>query len=322
MTKKTLSILLFLLMFVLACAGFQSRRDQYFAQPFELSPAMIAALSPYAPVIQQPQPEIQPEIAYVISYYHDFFEELPAQIEMVLQPINPAHDTTFQWRNLGFALPEREKLTFSVQWRFLTVGTATLEIRGFEYMHGRRAYHIYSSARSAPFFDRIFRVRNTSQSWIDAESISSLRFWSQISEGGEETEERIDFNQIDNFFLLYYNGAKSKGVTVPWVQDVLSALYYLRTKDFQVGSEIVIDAHSGYRTWPLTINVIRRETVRVPAGTFETFMVEPALRDGAGIFRAQGRLQIWMTADERKIPVLMRSRISVGAITVSLTNIE
>ena len=60
-----------------------------------------------------------------------------------------------------------------------------------------------------------------------------------------------------------------------------------------------------------------RETVEVGAGTFDCFAIEPVIREG-GIFTAKGRLTIWVSADDRRIPVKMRTKVVVGSITASL----
>jgi hypothetical protein len=89
-----------------------------------------------------------------------------------------------------------------------------------------------------------------------------------------------------------------------------------------VGQELCIDTHSGDTSWPLKVKVLRLETVDVPVGRFICYVVEPAIREGAGLFRARGSLQVWLTADEKKIPVMMRSKIAIGSIDVSLTGMR
>jgi hypothetical protein len=67
------------------------------------------------------------------------------------------------------------------------------------------------------------------------------------------------------------------------------------------------------------IRVLRRETVRTPAGAFHCVVVEPGMRE-EGIFIQKGRkLQIWLTDDERKVPVLMRVEVFFGHVTAELS---
>ncbi|MBR3655109.1 MAG: DUF3108 domain-containing protein [Elusimicrobia bacterium] len=225
----------------------------------------------------------------------------------------------FQWRQLEGSLPEKEDLVFDVYWKFVKVGKGTLEIKGIEEVNGRTAYHIYSEAKSAPFFDNFFKVRDTNQSWIDTESLCSLRYLTNISEGGWKKFEQLDFNHQNARFARNDDGKMKYGDTVQWVQDVISSLYYMRTMDLEVGKEYVFEAHSGDDTWPLKTKVIGREKVKVEAGTFDCLILQPMIREDAGIFKAKGKLKVWVTNDERKMPVQMRSKIPVGSICAELS---
>ena len=224
----------------------------------------------------------------------------------------------FQWRQLDGILPEQENLVFDVYWKFVKVGKGTLEIKGLEDVNGRKAYHIYSQAKSAPFFDSFFKVRDTNESWLDTESLCSLRYFTNIYEGGWTKYEQLDFNHENKQFARNDDGTMKYGDTVRWVQDVISSFYYIRTMDLKVGDEYVFDAHSGDDTWPLKTKVIGKETVKVKAGTFDCLILEPSLREDAGLFKANGKLKVWVTNDDRKMPVKMKSKIPVGSISAEL----
>lgn len=226
--------------------------------------------------------------------------------------------STFKWRNLSGHLPSEENLIFDVYWQFIKVGQGTLEIRGFENVNNRIAYHLYSQAKSSVFFDNFFKVRDINQSWLDAESLCSLRYSADISEGGWKKREQVDFDHTNKKFVLNDNGSVREGDTVLWVQDVISALYFFRTLDLEVGKEYIFDAHSGDKSWPLKTKVTGKETVETKAGKFDCLILEPAIRDNAGIFQAKGRLQVWVTNDHKKMPVKMKTKIPVGSIIAEL----
>lgn len=225
----------------------------------------------------------------------------------------------FQWRTIKGSLPTKEDLVFDVYWKFVKVGQGTLEITGIEEINGRTAYHIYSQAKSAPFFDTFFKVRDTNQSWVDTESLCSLRFATNISEGGWKKFEQLDFDHENQKYARNDDGTMKYGDTVRWVQDVLSSLYLMRNLDLEVGKEYVFDAHSGDDTWPLKTKVLGKETVKVEAGTFDCLVLEPSIRGDAGIFKAQGKLKVWVTDDANKMPVKMKSKIPVGSISAELS---
>jgi len=231
-----------------------------------------------------------------------------------LKPVVPE----FIWRteeNKTFS--RNEKLKFSVNWKFINVGSAKMEVRGVDEVEGRKAYHIYTEANTAPFFDTFFKVRDTNESWIDIQSLCTLKFASHISEGNYKKNETIIYDQPNKKFSCIEEPNKAGDIPL-WVQDVLSALYYLRTKELEVGKSYSIDAHTGNSAWPLTVEVVKKEKVKVTAGEFECFVVIPAVREDAGIFQAKGKLWVWLTADTRKIPVLLRSKIAIGSIDAIL----
>jgi len=104
-----------------------------------------------------------------------------------------------------------------------------------------------------------------------------------------------------------------------YVQDVLSAFYFIRTQDLKVGKSLFVDNHTDKKNYPLEVKVLRKERVKVPAGTFNCVVVEPILK-ASGIFKQKGSLTVWLTDDEIKMPVLMKSKVIVGSISTELTN--
>jgi len=248
-----------------------------------------------------------------------FCEEIKVSSSSVNQTI-PAGPFVWKQETTSGAYVVGEDLQFTVAWKFIPVGYAHMGVESIQEIGGRKAYHIATSAMSSPFFDNFYRVRDTNESWIDMESLCSFKYMSLNDESNKKHNETILFDQINHTFDILES--KKHGIIPAYVQDVLSSLYYVRTKELVIGQDVIVDAHSGDLSWPLKIKVLTKEKVTVPAGTFECFVVEPALREDAGIFQQKGKLLIWLTADSRKIPVLMRSQIVVGSVEARLTGIK
>jgi anti-sigma-K factor RskA len=86
----------------------------------------------------------------------------------------------------------------------------------------------------------------------------------------------------------------------------------------EVGQTYTVDVLSGEKVWPLVVKIEKRESVHVPAGRFDCFRVEPLLRE-PGIFVSKGKkLEVWLTADERHLPVRMRSEVLIGHVSAEL----
>ena len=185
-----------------------------------------------------------------------------------------------------------------------------------ETVNGAPCYHIQTTARSNDFISRFYEVRDEVNSYIDKQGIFSRRIEQLLSEGNYKSNRYTDFYPER---LIALNTEKKYGLTeIPlFIQDVLSSLYLVRTYDLEVGKDIYITTYADGKVYPLRIKVDKIETVEVPAGRFRCFVIEPLLQSD-GIFRQKGRLRVWMTADEYKIPVKMTSKIIIGSIGTNL----
>ena len=206
-----------------------------------------------------------------------------------------------------------ELLTFAIQYGLIYAGDATLEIRNVAVLDTSRAYHIISTARTNSAFDVVFKVRDRHDSFMDYENLYSLRFEKHLREGRFKRDETVLFDQR-NHVAIY----DDKRVPIPpQTQDFLSALYYARTLPLDVGIAVAMANHTGGKNYPIYVKVLRRERIKVPAGEFDCLVVEPVLQT-TSIFENKGRLTIWITDDSVKMPVLLRSKVVVGAFEAVL----
>jgi hypothetical protein len=207
-----------------------------------------------------------------------------------------------------------EYLKFSVQYGFIHAGSAYLEVPGVEQVAGHPVLLLQARAESNKFFSAFYKVRNRIQSYWDAEGRFSRRYAENRREGGYRTQSEIifDYDRLE----ARYNDGRTFPVT-PNVQDALSSFYYTRTQALPIGGSILFDYHASRRNVPLEVKILGRETVQTPAGKFDCVAVEPILKAG-GIFKNKGRLVIWLTDDERRMPVLMKSKVTIGSISVVL----
>jgi len=210
-----------------------------------------------------------------------------------------------------------ETLVFELKYGFIAAGDAVMMIQELATERGRLCYHIVSVAESKPFFSVFFRVRDVAESYMDVRDLVSLRFEKHIQEGDFRSDDVALFDQ-DRHVALYPKRDQLVPLSLA-AQDILSSLYYVRMMDLEVGGSVSIENHADKKNYPLEIQVLRRERVDVPAGTFDCVVVEPKLK-GAGLFRHSGRLWVWLTDDERHLPVLMKSKVIIGSVAAVLTD--
>lgn len=227
-----------------------------------------------------------------------------------------------------------EKLSFTIKVGFLSAGRASLEVKEFADLefstngvtHKYKTTHLMATAYSNNFVDAFYKVRDHNESWLDTGTWVSHRFEQHNQEGSYYLEQIADFDWINKRFKItdYVRGRVPKieegDLTIP-VVDTLSALYLTRMRPLIVGEDFSLDVHSG-RTYAMVVKVYRKEKVKVKAGTFECFVVEPFLKE-RGLFIQKGKnLQVWLTADERKLPVKMQAEIFIGHVTAELAEIK
>ena len=210
-----------------------------------------------------------------------------------------------------------ERLEFSVGYGMIKAGTAVMEIPEIAKLDSRKCYHIISTAQSNKVFSVFFKVDDKVESFMDMYGLYSLRYDKHIKEGKFKADASMLFDQ-DNHLAIYHSGRDTFNVP-EYAQDVLSAFYFVRTQDLQVGRSIFVDNHTDKKTYSLEVKVLRKERVKVEAGEFDCVVVEPLLKT-PGIFEQKGSLTVWLTDDEVKMPVLMKSKVFIGSISTELVS--
>ncbi|MDD3626422.1 MAG: DUF3108 domain-containing protein [bacterium] len=212
------------------------------------------------------------------------------------------------------AFKEGEYLVFSLNYMGMKAGYGTLEVVSRTNYNGQECYYIKSRARSAPFFDFFYKVRNDYESYFDVNSFATLRFVEHQRESKHKADREIEFYP-DRSILIY----KNKEYPIPKnVKDVLASFYFVRAQNLKVGSEVSLLSNSKTKNYKLNVKVVGEEKLDTILGKVNTLIIEPDLKYESGIFKATGALHIWVTDDERHIPVQIKSAIKIGNITGTL----
>lgn len=210
-----------------------------------------------------------------------------------------------------------EKLTFDIDYGPLTVGTAVMAIPRIKEFNGHEVFEVNATVVSNKYISKVYPVRDEFISYIDTTGIFSHRFEKHLSEGRYKRDRIFTFDQDKN--LAY---SRRDTIDIPaFIQDVISAFYYVRTLELKVGDVIEISHYDNGKVYDLVVEVLKKQQVRVPAGKFDCIVIEPKLKTQA-LFKNEGKIIIYLTDDERKIPVLMVSKVIFGQIAAKLSKIE
>lgn len=235
--------------------------------------------------------------------------------------VQPVVIPTLKAPQPSFPFPAKQTLTFAVDWRVFTAGTAVfhLEQQGTE-------QKITATADTVGGVTMLFPVVDRFQSGFDTKTGCSTGFSKQLQEGRRRVSGDLSFDYAQGKqHLLEKNlvkgTQKEQTASIPaCVTDSLSGIFYAATQPMVVGQSFGFPLADAMRTVTVVMKVEGKEEIRTPAGTFQTIRVQPTAEEG--VVRNRGTIHIWYTDDPRHMPVQIQARLFWGTITFHLQSFE
>ena len=207
-----------------------------------------------------------------------------------------------------------EELVYHATFGNLPAGSARMRVDGIAMVRGRAAYRVlFEIDGGVPFF----RVHDRYESWIDVETLASLRHVQQISEGRysrttryEIYPERAQYQEND--------GPLQPSVAHPL--DDGSFIYAIRASAIHAGERRVDDRYFRPDRNPVVLAGLRKEEVSVGAGTFPSVVVRPTIH-ASGLFAEGGDAEVWFSDDAARYPLLVKSRFARFSLALALESV-
>ena len=218
----------------------------------------------------------------------------------------------------GFSFPQKQTLTYEVDWRVFPAGTAVLHFQAA----GDRE-NVTASADTSGAINLLFHVSDRFQSSFDRNKGCTDDFNKQTVEGRRQASSTLHLDYTQNRSILNEKNmvtGQTKHVESPvpgCVTDLLTGVFYASSLPIELGHNFVIPVVDAMHIVPVTMKVEGREEIKTPLGVFKTLRVQPTA--AAGVVKNRGNIWIWYTDDERHLPVQMRARLFWGTITFRLT---
>jgi hypothetical protein len=209
-----------------------------------------------------------------------------------------------------------ERLVFDVNYGYITAGEAVMAISAYDTVAGRKTFRVQFTVNSLPSFSWIYRVEDRYLTFIDAEAIAPLRFEQHIREGSYRRDFIAEFDHVKKIAQT----SDGQHPIPPYVHDILSAFYYVRTVDlstYKTGDMLMLQNFYKDTSYELAVKILGRQELEVAAGTFRTVVVEPLVKEG-GLFKSEGRIVVWLTDDAVKMPIRVNTKVVIGSIDTEL----
>lgn len=222
---------------------------------------------------------------------------------------------------MSFNMPE--KLQYDLIWTGIKAGDAVLETRD----NGSHIQFI-STATSAKWVSVFYHVEDMAVSILKKESYNGFiatpqNYRLQIREGKHKRDKEAVFSHSAGK-VTYINHLKNETKDFDisnFTLDPLSSLYYIRQLSLEVGKSVFVEIFDSKKLYKAEVQVLKKETIKTPAGTFKTILIRPILQS-EGIFSRKGDMLIWLSDDEKKIPVMLKTKVPVGSIKAILVKIQ
>ncbi|HVM62624.1 MAG TPA: DUF3108 domain-containing protein [Verrucomicrobiae bacterium] len=218
-----------------------------------------------------------------------------------------------------------EKLTYQVFWGPFVVGRATLEVAGVDPVDGHDCYHLVAKANTSGLIDALFHVDSTAESWLDCEGLFTRRYREDRTEGKHHnnTESHYDYASKQTVVMNHLNGRQRQVPLDQPVQDVISSLYVVRTKNLMLDSDQVFTISADTTNYCVNIHPDERKLIWVkPFGDVRALRIEPTPTLSV-VSANKGRMWFWISDDARHLPLLVNSDLKFGSaklVLYSVTN--
>ncbi|HZF66740.1 MAG TPA: DUF3108 domain-containing protein [Gemmatirosa sp.] len=230
-----------------------------------------------------------------------------------------------------------ERARYEVRLGPAVVGRGSIEIPHTELVRGRPAYRTAFRVRGGvPFY----RVDDRMESWIDVETLSTVRAVQSTREGRRTRHRQYEIYPERGVYTEAHGAegaappAAPESTSAPAADDGAAApalhptvtrpfdegafVQFVRTVPLDVGQRYVFDRYYKPDRNPVTVDVLRRERVTVPAGTFDAVVIRPSFRT-KGIFAQSGGTEVWLSDDARRVVLRIRTHLPFGSLTLALT---
>jgi hypothetical protein len=215
-----------------------------------------------------------------------------------------------------------ERLEFRLRWGVVPAADALLEVLPTD---EKNVIMFRASAETLAYVGMFYPVKEVIESTVRLPGAKVQRYTKTGRQGRDKNRDQEVVFDLEKGTAQYRRNEDLRDPieVPPDVQDPLSSFYVFRSLPVPESGSVALNVSDGKKVVHGVITVIGKETVNTPVGTFETVIIEPELEGLGGIFKKSpgARILIWITDDERRMPVKLQSEVSIGHFTALLTKV-
>jgi len=224
-----------------------------------------------------------------------------------------------------FPFDAGEKEVYRASWNGM-FSVATAEIHTTPALvDGKKVYQVRVEAKTSRALDLIWKMRDTITSTFDAKALAPAHFNFSQRENSRviDTDAKYDHGAKRWAVNRQQNGKRTKIYQFDSdnTLDPITAIYLARSTDFKVGDRLYFKLFGGRYRYLLELFIEKKEPVELASGKFvEAYRIIPRIQNTTKNGYA-GRLNdavIWISADQRRLPIKLSSKIVFGSVYLDL----
>ena len=214
-----------------------------------------------------------------------------------------------------------ERAVYKASWNGIPVATTVIATTS-QLIGGKKFYNVRVEAKTSPILDLFWKMRDTITSTIEAKPLAPTRFTFSQRENLKVIDTEAKFDRTAKKWSVHRDERtevkKYEFDQPPNTIDPITAVYLARSQDFKVGDHLYFNIFGGKYRYLLDLEVERREKIQITSGSVDAFKIVPRIKNvmKEGYAERMNEASVWISADERRIPVMLSSRIFVGSIYI------
>ncbi len=224
---------------------------------------------------------------------------------------------SFGYANNDYSLKPGETLNYTAYFNFIPAGSATLSVLSADTLNSIPVSHVFYQVKTKGMADRIFKVRDKINIWLNSNSFETYKVKKSIREGKFKKTSAAEFNYQDSIAVCDGDTlALSSKIRTPY-----SLLYYFRSLSLDLGQIIDIFTMDEKKFSDFRVLVEGKENVSTANGDYSCFILKP-FREGKALLKNQGDMIVWLSDDEHRYPVQIQVKMKYGSMLLKLQSVE
>ncbi len=215
------------------------------------------------------------------------------------------------------------KLYYNLNFIWIPAGEAVFKIADFG-----DVYRISADGRTYSSYEWFFKVRDRYESYISKETLLPNMSVRDVREGGYTLYDKTILDQANKKASVTRGRAKdniheNKEIDIDnCMHDILSVIYFARNLNYEnmgEGSRVPVKIFMDKEEWPITVVYDGKDEEKKVKGLgkFKTIKFSPEIT-ASDLFEKDAQMNIWVTDDKNKLPLLIAAPLSVGSVKAVL----